>query len=136
MLGPYFWQKFLSKIFNPQIRILTQSQIIFSKKTQNVKITWIKKCWPQMKKKSFLEEPNYPTYFLQLIINLCQFFFFLFELPTKMFLSKTLFFTTKNFPPFLQKNCLGSSKMFFSSVVNIYCFKKFWNFISTENIWF
>ena len=62
MADPDFRQKFLSKLLNPQMGNLTQSQIIFWENSN------FQNCLNQQiltpgKKNVFFEEPNYHTYF-------------------------------------------------------------------------
>ena len=57
-----FRQKFLTKILNPQMGILTQSQIIFWENS-NFQNRLNQQILTPGEKKTFFEEPNYHTYF-------------------------------------------------------------------------
>ena len=58
-----FRQKFLTKILNPQMGILTQSQIIFWEHSNFQNRLNQQILTPGEKKTFFFEEPNYHTYF-------------------------------------------------------------------------
>ena len=62
MADANFRQKFITKILNPQMAILTQSQIIFEENS-NFQNRLNQQILTQVKKKCFFEEPNYHTYF-------------------------------------------------------------------------
>ena len=94
-----FRQKFLTKILNPQMGILTQSQIIFWENS-NFQNRLNQKILTPGEKKNFFWRTQLP-YLLPPTYHkfMTTFLFFLFELPKKnYFFLKTLFFTTKNFP--------------------------------------
>ena len=107
-----FRQKFPTKILNPQMGILTQTQIIFWGKFKFSKSLESTNIDPRWKKIFFWR--NQLPYLLPLTYHkfMTTFYFFFSELSQKnYFFPKTLFFPTKIF---LEKKCFFWKKQFWS----------------------
>ena len=104
-----FWQKFLTKILNPQMGILTQSQIIFWENL-NFQNRLNQRILTPGEKKYFFWRTQLP-YLLPLTYHkfMTTFYFFFWAVTKKLFFSKNPIFHDQNF--FSEKKCFFWKKI-------------------------